>query len=125
MSDTLVATAPVAIGDIFEDNWGYNQTNIDYYEVVAVSKTGRVKLHRIRKRYLGDRNEPNVKVSPIPGSFLENAETTGYRKVEELTIGGSGKLWVNLGYRSAGDRVFIAGSEELPTARETGWGWGH
>ena len=121
---TLVATPPVAVGDIFEDNWGYDQTNIDYYEVVAVSKTGRVKLHRIRKRYLGDRTAPNVKVSPIPGDFLENAETTGYRKVEELTI-GSGKLWVNLGYRSAGDRVFIAGSEELPTASETGWGWGH
>ena len=32
MSDTLTKTeAPVAIGDIFEDNWGYNQTNIDYY----------------------------------------------------------------------------------------------
>ena len=122
MSDTLVATPPVAVGDIFEDNWGYDQTNIDYYEVVAVSKTGRVKLHRIRKGYLGDRNEPNVKVSPIPGNFMETAEPTGYRKVDEL---GSGRLWVNLGYRSAGFRVFIAGSEELPTSWETGWGWGH
>ena len=119
---TLVATPPVAIGDIFMDNWGYDQTNIDYYEVVAVSKTGRVKLHRIRKNYLGDRYEPHVTVSPRPGDFLENAETTGYRKVEEL---GSGKLWVNLGYSSAGHRVFIAGSEELPTAWETGSGWGH
>jgi hypothetical protein len=122
VSDTLKATPPVAVGDIFENNWGYNQTNIDYYEVVAVSKTGRIKLHRIHKRDISDRNEPTVKVSPIPGSFLSNAETTGYRKVEELD---KGKLWVNLGYRSAGARVFIAGSEELPTASETGWGWGH
>lgn len=26
----------IKIGDIFYDSWGYEQTNIDYYEVVAV-----------------------------------------------------------------------------------------
>ena len=131
MSDTLTKTeAPVAIGDIFEDNWGYNQTNIDYYEVVGVSKTGRAKLHRIHKTYLGDRyGEPCVTVTPSPGAFDERREPTGYKVVTESSM--DGRLWGNMGYNSAAVRVataeFIASrpSDEYPTAWETRAGWGH
>ena len=130
MSDTLTKTeAPVAVGDIFEENWGYNQTNITYYEVVGVSKTGRAKLHRIHKTYLGDRYEPNVTVGPIPGALSERHEPTGYKVVSASNW--DGELWVNMGYNGAAVRVataeFIASmpSDEYPTATETGAGWGH
>lgn len=34
-------TAPaLKVGDIFRCSWGYDQTNVDFYEVVHVSKTG-------------------------------------------------------------------------------------
>lgn len=32
---------PVEVGTIFESNWGYDQTNIDFYEVVKVSASGK------------------------------------------------------------------------------------
>ena len=137
MSDTLTKTEePVAIGDIFEDNWGYNQTNIDYYEVVGISKTGRVKLHRILNTYPEGRSAPNVPVSPVPGAFSTRHEPTGYKVVSESDMDGN--LWVNTGYNSAACRVatasFIATKPEgtlysewvfRAKATETGIGWGH
>lgn len=33
--------APVKVGDIFYNSWGYDQTNIDWYQVVAVSPSGK------------------------------------------------------------------------------------
>ncbi len=32
---------PVKAGDVFVCSWGYDQTNIDFYEVVTVSSTGK------------------------------------------------------------------------------------
>ena len=31
----------MTIGKIFYSSWGYEQTNIDFYEVVEVSKSGK------------------------------------------------------------------------------------
>jgi len=44
-ADRIAASANhgVKVGDIFKSSWGYDQTNIDYYEVIAVSgKTATV-----------------------------------------------------------------------------------
>lgn len=35
------ATATVKVGSIFYTSWGYDQTNVDYYEVVALSASGK------------------------------------------------------------------------------------
>jgi hypothetical protein len=34
-------TVGIKAGDYFSGSWGYDQTNIDYYQVVSVSKSGR------------------------------------------------------------------------------------
>jgi hypothetical protein len=40
--------ALVKVGDIFYNSWGYGQTNIDWYQVVSVSPTGKtVKIREI------------------------------------------------------------------------------
>lgn len=39
MSVNLVQ--PVKVGDIFYSSWGYDQTNVDYFAVTEVSKTGK------------------------------------------------------------------------------------
>ena len=40
--------ALVKVGDIFYNSWGYDQTNIDWYQVVEVSPTGKTcKVRRI------------------------------------------------------------------------------
>jgi len=37
MKNTIQNVHGVKIGDIFYTSWGYDQTNIDYFEVVAVT----------------------------------------------------------------------------------------
>ena len=38
----------VKVGDLFYDSWGYEQTNIDFYQVVALKGTTQVILKAIR-----------------------------------------------------------------------------
>ena len=58
----------VQIGDIFYTCWGYEQTNVDFYEVVAVTpKMAMVKpirSHRTETGWLQGNAEP------IPGAFI-------------------------------------------------------
>lgn len=37
---------PYKVGDIFHHSWGYDQTNCDFYQVVALTRA-TVSLHRI------------------------------------------------------------------------------
>lgn len=57
----------VKVGDIFYNSWGYDQTNIDWYQVVALTKTGK-----------------SVKVRPIAGKIKE----TGFMSGESTPIKG-------------------------------------
>jgi hypothetical protein len=33
--------ATATVGTIYSRSWGYDQTNVDYYELVSISKTGK------------------------------------------------------------------------------------
>ena len=62
----------VSVGDIFRSSWGYEQTNIDYYQVVAVR--GRM----IDVRPIGQQREGNGCPDqgycvPVPDSFVGEA----------------------------------------------------
>jgi hypothetical protein len=116
------AEKPVAVGDIFCSSWGYNQTNIDYYEVVAVSKTGRAKLHAIAKTSLSDPEGASHTVGPVRGAFL--GDPTGYKVVDASDRDGS--LWLNICSYAVGKRVATIDTDlETVRAYETGWGYGH
>lgn len=56
------------IGDILKSSWGYDQTNIDYYEVVAV------KNQMIDVREIGQIREVDGydcgKCAPVPGQYI-------------------------------------------------------
>lgn len=63
-----VRNAVVNVGDIFRASWGYDQTNIDYYEVVAV------RGQMIDVREIGQQREGNGYMDqgvcvPVPGAF--------------------------------------------------------
>jgi len=121
----MTATKPVGIGDIFESTWGYGQTNVDYYEVTAVSPKGRVKIRSIKKRAVSDPYGPEVKVSPIRGVFC--GPESGYKKVDYDTM--DGEPWVRITSFSGAWRVHTHGpdgAEPLEiVAAETGVGYGH
>jgi hypothetical protein len=55
-------------GDILYSSWGYEQTNIDFYEVVKASaKTVTVRKIKSAKTYTGDMTG---KSEPMPGEYV-------------------------------------------------------
>jgi len=54
---------PFKVGQLFYDSWGYDQTNIDYYEITEV-KAKSVMLARIESEHCGD-----SRVKPAAGQF--------------------------------------------------------
>lgn len=64
-----LAPAPVvAVGDIFVASWGYDQTNLDWYEIVAVLGPSMVKVREIGAVEFG-RDD----MMPSPGRFIGDA----------------------------------------------------
>jgi len=62
--------SPVKVGDIFYNSWGYDQTNIDWYQVVALTGSGK-----------------SVKIRPIEGKIKE----TGFMSGESTPVKGKFK----------------------------------
>ena len=86
----------VKVGDVFYDSWGYNQTNIDFYQVVALKGATTVELKALNKksRNIGFCSEM---VKPIKNSFkqgkyktrLVNGEDSITRRVEQISYGNT------------------------------------
>lgn len=72
MVDTEIAA--VEVGDVFEYSWGYDQTNVDYFEVIAVTPSGK----SVRLRPIGARSVPHSegfmsdRCVPVPGNFTSD-----------------------------------------------------
>ena len=62
----------IKIGDIFYNSWGYEQTNIDYYQVVKATKK-TISLRRI-KGTAEDYNNSGMtgSVIPLKNNFVDN-----------------------------------------------------
>ena len=68
---TATIAHPFKVGDIFVNSWGYDQTNIDFYEVVAVTAKS-IRLARIAKGSVdGTEGFMTDKVVALPGQFVE------------------------------------------------------
>lgn len=59
------------VGDILYSSWGYDQTNIDFYEVRKVTGS-MVVLQKLEKRVVRDLG-PQVYVVPVPGQYGQAA----------------------------------------------------
>lgn len=79
------APNPLAVGDVLSSSWGYEQTNIDYYEVTAV-----VGLHTVEIREIGKNTESTEFMQgicvPCPGKFIgepmrKRVNETGHVKI--------------------------------------------
>lgn len=86
----------MAIGKIFYSSWGYEQTNIDFYKVVEVSKSGKsISLQPIGSKSVGDNGWCSEEVIPdenkLKGEVLTN---------RRLMNSGSDRLFVNVSERS-------------------------
>lgn len=107
---------PVKVGDIFYSSWGYDQTNVDFYEVLSVSKTGKTaKVVKVHGRTVDEnRNITHVVAAPGTGN-VEKAFTVHLR-----ASGWRDKAWYfNV---SSFQTAFAWDGEAL---YETAQGWGH
>jgi hypothetical protein len=79
------------IGQILYDSWGYEQTNIDFYQVTAVLPKS-IEVKRIASKYA--KNQPSgyssmsAFVVPVPDAFVKPAE----RKPIQVLVNQNGEV---------------------------------
>jgi len=68
---THVAREALKVGTLLCNSWGYDQTNVDFYEVVSRSASGAsVKLCKVASRTVSESDHMSKKVAPCPGQFV-------------------------------------------------------
>lgn len=75
-----VVAHSILVGDIFTESWGYEQTNVDAYQVVKVNKAS-VVLRKIGLRTLSCTGWASDTVEPIKDAFIEDPEITYTKRV--------------------------------------------
>lgn len=64
---------PYAVGDILDGSWGYDQTNVDYFQVIETGPRS-LKLHKIAARTLEATGPDSARVVPVKDAFLDNRD---------------------------------------------------
>jgi hypothetical protein len=77
----------VKVGDIFEWSWGYDQTNLDYFQVVE--RRGRqVVVREIAQQTVpGSEGFMADRRLPVPGQFLEGTQAKTLTKLVQFSQG--------------------------------------
>jgi len=89
-SDALDELAPlptVKVGDIFVADWGYDQTNLDWYEVIAV-KGSTVTAREIMMQAI-EASQGSETMIPVRGAFI------GAEFKARIGRGYKGKAYIN------------------------------
>lgn len=103
----------VQVGDIFYSSWGYDQTNVDYFEVVKVTaKMATVKeISAVQNPY----GPMHGKCAPVPGQYKDNCFFGEQnRTATDLSWNGEQPILKNadsrghLGYLYTGDPQFYS-----------------
>lgn len=64
----------VKIGDIFSYSWGYEQTNVNYFQVVALKGTKQVIIREISYETTETTGLDSYKVKPCKDVFLKDSQ---------------------------------------------------
>jgi hypothetical protein len=72
-------------GDILYSSWGYDQTNIDFYQVTAVGEKS-VKIRQIASKTLSSDGSGSDKVVAVPNHFTGEPMTKIVRKGNVVSI---------------------------------------
>lgn len=107
---TTEQQASVKVGDIFSSSWGYDQTNIDYYEVVKRTAC-TVTLRKVAQRSEGEHISQD-RVFPVKGEYISGP------RVHRLQFSKYGPSVTLTSYSSASP---YEGGGRMQTAS----GWGH
>jgi hypothetical protein len=66
-----MAPVNVQVGDVFVSSWGYEQTNVDFYEVTRVVSGHTIEVREIAGQNVKDTSHGSARVVPCPGDFLD------------------------------------------------------
>ena len=89
----------VKIGDIFSFSWGYEQTNVNYFQVVALKGTKQVIIREISYKTVETIGFDSYKVRPCKNIFLkesqfiDNNEIGAIKQVKGLK---NGTIYINI-----------------------------
>lgn len=97
------------VGDVLNASWGYDQTNVDFYQVVEVPSKCFVIVRKI-SGYSEDSNGPSVRVKPSKDAFI--SEPKRYKASKENTI-------------SVASYANAYQTDWNESHHETGFGYGH
>lgn len=99
------------VGDILVSSWGYDQTNVDFYEVVSVTER-EVGIREIAGKVIRNDGSGSESVMPVPGAYEG--------PVKRKRPGGSGgHVYIRLTSFSS------ARKWDGKPAHQTAFGWGH
>ena len=59
----------LAVGDVLKSCWGYDQTNVDFYEVIALVGKTMVEIRKIGSTMTSSDGIDSGTVEPLPGEF--------------------------------------------------------
>jgi len=70
-----LANQAFQIGDIYYDSWGWEQTNIDFYQILEV-KPKSVVVRKVAERYCESEGLSSMaaRVAPVPNKFIAEQE---------------------------------------------------
>lgn len=70
-------TSDHKVGDIYTSSWGYEQTNVDFYQVIETKGKSTVVIQKIAQEQVdGSQGMDSAKVVPIKGNFLNEEPLT-------------------------------------------------
>jgi hypothetical protein len=137
MTTTSTATAPtcgVTVGTVFVRSWGYDQTNVDFYEITEISKSGKSgKARKIRSkvaesqgysdRVVADTSDERFDVSQSCARCSNSHEGSKGWDGHEYTLDYTWQARTNrLTVTSYGDHAYRWDGSSM---YQTGWGFGH
>lgn len=89
----------IKIGDIFVFSWGYEQSNINYFQVVGLKGTKQVVIREIAYTTTETTNFDSYKVTACKDVFLENSQFIEDNKkgaVKQVKGLKNGTIYINI-----------------------------
>jgi len=85
---------PYKVGDLLYTSWGYDQTNVDFYEVVGLFGKRGVVIKAIAGEHVEATGPVSEKIKPAPGKFLDEERYPPIRSI----VGPDGHVKARYGY---------------------------
>jgi hypothetical protein len=130
----MPATATAQPGDVFVRSWGYDQTQVDYYEIVEVSASGKTAKARKLKTAVADSAGQGERVTAAtgPDRFADNPACSRCGSRHPGEAGWDGHAFSDrYSWQARFDRVTVnrhgdhAYRWDGKPDYQTAFGWGH